>query len=345
MPTRIAQDTLDDEGYLLKARKLPTVMTTRVVVDDDDEEEAIENDDDDDDDDDLRAQVLLARFKVLRDDVTRHRRSSSGSSSSFGTTTKSASPVHYVAAMANLAQRVEFLHQDRRQLVAGLHAAKARLTLRDWKDNNRDQNNIYYNDDDDDDFLEDYDGLGMLMASQHREFEKEREATQQAIDNLLEMTTPAAPKDDDKSDDNADPPTSPPPTTLSLLNDLENYGMGFTATSVSKLNELTRLIIQERLNGYYSQQCQQSEEFYYEMLSFVAMSSLDVFLKQQQQPQSSTQQQYHCELAWALTCTNTMERLEHVYDCMSRHVQLLKREAEQESQKLRDCGEECTDLW
>jgi hypothetical protein len=257
------------------------------------------------------------------------------------------------------------LHQDRRQLVAGLQAAKARLTLaknkiEEYNSNNRD-------DDDDDDFLEDYDGLGMLMAS-HRELEEEREATQQAIDNLLEMTTRSTPAaaavppsktDDNKSDDNnADPlSTLYPPTTsttLSLLmSDLENYGMGYTATSVSNLSELTRLIIQERLNVFYSPQCKQSEEFYYEMFSFVAISAVDAFLKmqqqqqQQQQEQSSTtaQQYHHYQLAWALTCTNTMERLEHAYDCMSRHVQLLKRATEQESQKLRDCGEECTDLW
>jgi hypothetical protein len=51
------------------------------------------------------------------------------------------------------------------------------------------------------------------------------------------------------------------------------------------------------------------------------------------------------ELGWTLHCTNTIDRLHQAYEWMFEHVCLLKQESEKISQELRDCGEECTDLW
>jgi hypothetical protein len=51
------------------------------------------------------------------------------------------------------------------------------------------------------------------------------------------------------------------------------------------------------------------------------------------------------ELGWTLHCINTIERLHQAYEWMFEHVCLLKQESEKISQELRDCGEECTDLW
>jgi hypothetical protein len=88
----------------------------------------------------------------------------------------------------------------------------------------------------------------------------------------------------------------------------------------------------EKLQPYYSPSRCESEEHHFEVLSFVSVLSMDKYLDSY-------------ELGWALRCTNTIERLHKAYGWMFEHVRLLKQESEKMSQELRDCGEECTDLW
>ena len=88
----------------------------------------------------------------------------------------------------------------------------------------------------------------------------------------------------------------------------------------------------DKLEPFYSPQLRATEEYYYEILSYAAVLALDKYLAKE-------------DIAWALTCSNTLERLQQTYEWMCSHVLLLKEEAAQASAKLRDCGEECTDLW
>jgi hypothetical protein len=51
------------------------------------------------------------------------------------------------------------------------------------------------------------------------------------------------------------------------------------------------------------------------------------------------------QLNSAVRCTNTIERLEGAHTWMLEHLRQLQQESEKINQELRDCGEECTDLW
>ena len=88
----------------------------------------------------------------------------------------------------------------------------------------------------------------------------------------------------------------------------------------------------EKLQAYYSPQKQATEEHYYEMLSFMAMLSLKDTIPMK-------------EMDWALKCTNTMDRMHWAYEKMTGHSNLLRDASEEISSDLRNCGEECTDLW
>jgi hypothetical protein len=69
-----------------------------------------------------------------------------------------------------------------------------------------------------------------------------------------------------------------------------------------------------------------------EVASFVAFRALDGFCTPQ-------------DMAWALQATNTIERFNTAYSIMYRHKVLLEKMAEYASHDLRDCGEECTDIF
>jgi hypothetical protein len=213
-----------------------------------------------------------------------------------------ASPVHHITELGNWARKLDYLHQDRRRLVAGLQAATARLKLaaRQGKNNNIQEE------------LEDYDGLGMITASRFGGTE-EREESQSAIEDILQF-----------------PPTQEASGHF-VLQDKDNYGMGYSSASFSTLPQVTGVWL-EKLEPYYSSRMRETEEYYYEILSFVAILSMDKFLQD-------------TDLGWALKCCNTLERMQQIYDWMWQHVRLLEEEASRASAELRDCGEECTDLW
>jgi len=270
VPTSSLEDSMDSEGYLELSEE------------------------DDDDDDHIQTNVVMASFRFLEDSDRRV----------IGGQQYFSSPVHAINDMAALANKINRVHQDRRRLVAGLQAAKARLQLAGVEE------------------LEDYDGLGMLMAQ--RDFEAEMEESQPIIDQLLQdYSQPPSTLQESSSYESSD--------RKSKLDDLENYGMGYSASSISNIRELTKVWM-EKLEPYYSPSRRQSEEHYYEILSFVSILAMDKYLEPR-------------DLAWTLCCTNTIERMEQVHEWMWTHAWMLRDEVEIASQELRDCGEECTDLW
>jgi hypothetical protein len=111
----------------------------------------------------------------------------------------------------------------------------------------------------------------------------------------------------------------------------DNYGMGTSAAAFSSIPPLARMLM-EKLQAYYSPQKQATEEHYYETMSFMAVLSLKETLPSE-------------ALNYALKVTNTMERMEWAYQRMIEHRLILQEASEEISADLRDCGEECTDLW
>ena len=137
-----------------------------------------------------------------------------------------------------------------------------------------------------------------------------------------------------------------PSTTLSLecsnLLNLPNYGMGYSETSFAPLDTSTKEFV-ERLRPYYSYEQSNTEEFYYSTYSFVALHSLQTFLLHKLGNNVSSPPSM--ELLHAMKCTDTAHRLKQVYEWMFQHTSLLHQLAKAKSQELRQCGQECTDLW
>ena len=120
------------------------------------------------------------------------------------------------------------------------------------------------------------------------------------------------------------------PEAASLIQ-MKNYGLGTTSSAFSNLQSMTNVLV-EKLQPYYSPDHVQTEEFEYSIFSFVVLQSLQSFLSKE-------------EIQWAMQITSTSERLEILYDGMVRHNEALKEFTKAKSQELRDCGEECTDLF
>jgi hypothetical protein len=168
------------------------------------------------------------------------------------------------------------------------------------------------------DELFDHDGIGAMFA------EKKRDAKQVLFDGFIDQFG-------DESLMNSYFNNKEVASSKDELAKKENYGMGYSAATFSTIRDLTTVWL-EKLAPYYSPERQASEEHYYEILSFVAVLAMDKYLEPHQ-------------IGWVLTCCNTCERLQQAHSWMVEHVQLLKGESNVMSSKLRDCGEECTDLW
>lgn len=267
---------------------------------------------DEDEDERRKTPIIVASFQLLSDEGVH----SNPKASKHGVQSRFTSPVHALARMGSAANRLIRLHDDRRRLVRGLQAAKVRL---EFVTNQR--SNEWMEDD--------YDGLGLIGSSSSSsstlEGDNDEEEQQLDIDNLLE---------------------SYPSTSVSVgavhsmgvlsrsLLDKANYGLGFSAASMTSLPSLTKALL-EKLEPFYTTEKVGTEEFYYEALSFCAMQSLESYFVEDTPDYWS----------WGLTCTNTVERLEQVHEWMWQHKHELELLALQASQDLRDCGEECTDLW
>ena len=121
-----------------------------------------------------------------------------------------------------------------------------------------------------------------------------------------------------------------PTLDTSGLSNMDNYGLNYYS-AFSSIPQLTNVALQS-LEPYYSPDLRRSEEHEMEIASFVAFRALDGFCSPQ-------------DMAWALQCTNTIERLNTGYGIMWRHKLLLEKMAEYAIHDLRECGEECTDIF
>lgn len=169
--------------------------------------------------------------------------------------------------------------------------------------------------------LEDYDGIGMLSSGFIALDDEDRAKTQPDIDKLL----------NDYPGTRAPSQTDGLSSAMEKVEKWENFGLGYSSAAFASIPPLTRTLM-EKLQAYYSPHKQATEEHYYEVLSFMAVLSL----KESLSPAS---------LDFALKCTNTMERMMWAHEKMTEHRLLLKQASEEISSDLRDCGEECTDLW
>ena len=377
IPTSSLQDTMDEEGHLILEEKN---MQTKASQDEDDDD-----DDDDDEDDTvppLPTNIVMAQFQLITDRTETTTSSSSSQTNAAMLPSRHASPMHALSKMSALSNQIAYLHHDRRKIVAGLQAAQARLLQRAQRQQEEQAAAmvppIVFEEE-----LFDYDGIGALFAQKEvatttttndddndddptvlHDFLAEfgGTASSSSSSTVKEQDVLVDCSDNDDNDDNElllDPilvvssdeeeestvAVGPELTIVeeeeeekekvdepvSLVASLENYGMGYSASSISSIPELTQAWM-EQLAPYYSPTRQQSEEHYYEVLSFVALRSMDHYLEAP-------------HFAWAVQCTNTIERLQVVHEWMTSHVHLLKEEARRMSQQLLDCGEECTDLF
>jgi len=251
------------------------------------EEDAVLLDEDYDelDEEEEETPVVMAEFTFIRD-VPILSTASESQLGNKGARSVHSSPVHALAEMSKVVNRVTYLHEDRRRLVKGLKAAKVRL----------EQANVF----------DDHDGIGKATAKDEEEHE--------IIEEFLTKYNHGA----------------VPLLDTSALASMDNYGLN-CFSAFSSLPQLTNVALQT-FEPYYSPDVRKSEEHEMEVASFVAFRALDGFCKPQ-------------DLAWALQCTNTIERFNTAYDLMRKHTDLLENMAEYTSQDLRNCGEECTDLW
>jgi len=302
------RDAVDEEGHLILEDE-----KNGGAVDD------YEDDYDTDDDSEPVQNIVMAKFHLLTDGQGRSRgfRESSGDRAAFS------SPVHALHEMQSLANKIQFMHQDRRHLVAGLKAAELRLKLNRSRTSSGDDGKDYE--------LVDHDGIGTLFG------DADLEAVQPAFDKFVADFV--APKRDEQEECRLPPEDGArqhhggetEEHRVSPLTEKQNYGMGANACSISSITDLTSALT-EKLSPYYSPARRESEEHYYEVLSFASVLALDRFVDPY-------------ELGWMLRCTNTIERLQRCYESMWEHVRLLREEADVISQELLECGEECTDLW
>jgi hypothetical protein len=105
----------------------------------------------------------------------------------------------------------------------------------------------------------------------------------------------------------------------------DNYGLNYYS-SFSSIPDLTG-VAQDVLQNYYSPERRDAEEYRLEVLSFVAFRSLQGYCTPQ-------------DLAWALTCTNSIERLNRAYDLMLDHFWLLKELVKEANADLEAFGED-----
>lgn len=105
----------------------------------------------------------------------------------------------------------------------------------------------------------------------------------------------------------------------------DNYGLNYYS-SFSSIPDLTG-VAQDVLSVYYSPTRRETEEYRLEVLSFVAFRSLQGFCSPS-------------DLAWALTCTNSVERLNRAYDLMLDHLWSLKDMAQQAKHDLAALGDD-----
>ncbi len=215
------------------------------------------------------------------------------------------SPVHALSHLSILTSRIGFLHRDRQKLVQGIQAVQTRLQMlsQEWQD---------------------WDGIGNLYENtQHANsaFDPNAEFHSKLTD-MLRLTEGTI---DGASLITNAKPLSPKAARLLELN---NLGLGSTPSAYCDLQSMT-LVLMELLKTYYSPERFETEEFEYSLYSWVALQSTMEYL------------QGTNEYRAVLAASNTMDRMDLVYESMNSHKDALKELAIAKSQELRDCGEEC----
>lgn len=270
VPTTVQIDMEDDEGYL------------KVSAYDENLQQRSEN-------------IITASFQMLRDGDYFSPSFQSPEQPAYG------SPIHNLNRMSALANSIAHLHADRRKIVAGLQAAKARLQFAGAVDD-----------------IEDVDGLGAVFALKDSMLSDpgDKASTDEIVDKFLSEF----PKPDYRLKE-----------TEVGVSQSDNYGMGFDSSSVSDIADLTRTWM-TKLDPFYSPHTRSTETFYYEVLSFVSILSMENVLRSS-------------DLVWSLRCTNTVERLTQAHDWMFTHRERLLERSEIAKGELLECGEKCTDFW
>lgn len=223
-----------------------------------------------------------------------------------------------MAELSRLARMVDWMHNDRRKLVAGLTAAKACLDLA----NGNNGPILEY---------DDYDRLGLIG----------RGGMVANVDSTPGQNIDACDDEDDEcmaidefllafQTDNFINSANDSTNTNNCLNEMDNYGVNYH-NAFSTISDLTKVAM-KTFEPYYSEVCHQQEEHELEISSFVAFRALEGFADPS-------------NIAWALRCTSSIERLHRAYEIMFEHCIQLEKLGQEISQKLRDCREECTDLW
>jgi len=279
------------------------------------QEEYDDEDIDDGYDDDTP--IVMAEFEPLVDDASIYAANDPMKIGNKGAKSHRMSPVHAMEKLARISHNVEIMHASRRKLVAGLKAAKARLDMRDAR------NRGEFDD------LEDHDGLGSLFTNQlaleksYADVE-EKEEEGMTIDEFLSTF-----KGNMQRIDRNELPQNQPSESEKVAT-LENYGLNYYG-AFSNIPELTRVAVVS-IEPYYSEKFRERDEYEFEVASFVAWRTLEGFARKN-------------DLAWSLQSISSVERLERAYEVMFSHRMQLEKLAEEISDELRDCGEECTDLW
>jgi len=217
------------------------------------------------------------------------------------------SPVHAMSSMHSIMRRVEFLHERRKTLISGLKAAQARLEAVELFETDEDL----------------FRSLAAANAVQDGNIEMPHvfeNETEGDCDVQL-LSKPAIGNTETRENGKSQ---------LEGLKAKENYGLNYYS-SFSTLEDLTKETV-TRLAPFYSDEFCARESYWMEALSFVAWKALTGYADTK-------------EIAWALLSTSTAERLDRAYAVMMDHRSQLEELVKEISKELRECGEECEDLW
>eukprot|EP00815_Leptocylindrus_aporus_P011106 CAMPEP_0116067558 /NCGR_PEP_ID=MMETSP0322-20121206/11110_1 /TAXON_ID=163516 /ORGANISM="Leptocylindrus danicus var. apora, Strain B651" /LENGTH=581 /DNA_ID=CAMNT_0003554447 /DNA_START=392 /DNA_END=2137 /DNA_ORIENTATION=+ len=261
--------------------------------------------DDDDEDHGLiigKTPIVVGEFLVLGDFAT-GREGSEGDRHVI-------SPVHAINALNSISLKVQRLHEQRRRIVAGLKAAKARLA----ESAKRKQEALTM------DFVTDED----LFRSISSFFEEDSGDDETTVVKTIPQVDQQVSCESDENDDI--------PSDEDFLGTEvdENFGLDLVS-SFSTIQDLTSEVI-EKLRPFYSEEHQEQESYNPEILSFVAWSTVSKLVDKS-------------ELAWALRSASTVERLDRVYEIMMDHKLQLNSHVDTLKARLEENGEECADLW
>ena len=257
--------------------------------------------------------IVMSEFEPIMDDASIYEYADPERIGEKGQRSYYSSPVHALTTLSNKAIRVSWMHDNRRTLVSGIKAAKARLNLYDKN-------------------LQDFDGLGALFDNEEELTAKNTRQEEESKEPKRKMTVDeflATFKGNMLRIDPKDLPQNQP-SQIEKLEAMENFGLNYFG-SFSSIEDLTKEV-SFQLEPYYSPMFREREEYALEVASFVAFRVLDGFA-------------HPDDISWSLKCTSSIDRLHRAFEIMLDHTLQLKKLAEKLSIELEECGEECIDLF